>query len=388
MLATNGDITMSDRNNLRDSAQEQAEIEDKPRASRIDIEWGAINAFRELLRVASRGNMSHSTYQSAIEFGGSVYPDLLGEDRSLLRRARESRLTTEYRQKAGAKQQLGEDVTALQLAEEELSEIENLINASEFGEANALRRKKADLLESINELDPPDAIEHTLIFRDVNHADRNLPSIRTEHNFREFKLPDDNVLRITLYHPSVPEHISGADLMYEVHDIKAKTVNVVFIQYKIWHERTMYLSDPRMNAQLEKMREHTCKAGLCKNDTVEYRFPYCASFLRPTDKLQSADQSLRSTGEHLPICRIAECTTLGPKGGAKLEYNGIKKTSLAYDVFEVMFNRKRIGSRALSYTELGEIYEKFQLLRERDRLLIHAQDFTPLLPETGDNESN
>jgi hypothetical protein len=68
--------------------------------SRIDSEWVALNAFRELLKLATKGDMSKSTYDDALEFGGQLYPALLGQEVSLLRRARESDTTKEYRQRA------------------------------------------------------------------------------------------------------------------------------------------------------------------------------------------------------------------------------------------------------------------------------------------------
>ncbi len=44
--------------------------------------------------------MVKSTYDNALQLGGEVYPDLLGDEVSLLKRERESDTTKEYRQKA------------------------------------------------------------------------------------------------------------------------------------------------------------------------------------------------------------------------------------------------------------------------------------------------
>ena len=63
--------------------------------SRIDPEWITLNAFRDLLKIASKGDLSKSTYNEALEFGGALYPALLGRESSVLRRVRESDTTME-----------------------------------------------------------------------------------------------------------------------------------------------------------------------------------------------------------------------------------------------------------------------------------------------------
>ena len=68
--------------------------------SRIDAEWIALNAFRGLTKIASKGDMAKSTYDNALDFGGELYPELLGPESSVLRRERESDTAKEYRQKA------------------------------------------------------------------------------------------------------------------------------------------------------------------------------------------------------------------------------------------------------------------------------------------------
>ena len=45
---------------------------------RIDAEWVALSAFRELLKLSTKGNMSKSTYAEALDFGAELYPALLG----------------------------------------------------------------------------------------------------------------------------------------------------------------------------------------------------------------------------------------------------------------------------------------------------------------------
>ncbi|EJG5880614.1 hypothetical protein NAE44_003371, partial [Salmonella enterica] len=106
-----------------------------------------------------------------------------------------------------------------------------------------------------------------------------------------------------------------------------------------------------------------------------YRFPCCSAFIRPTDKLQSADQKLMSTGEHLPICKIDECTSTGKRGARLLEYDNIKDISLSNESFEFLFNTGKIGSRNLTYDELTQLYSNFLQESSLSRVMIYAQEF-------------
>ena len=88
----------------------------------------------------------------------------------------------------------------------------------------------------------------------------------------------------------------------------------------------MCLGDERLSLQLERLENFLCIAKLCEGPEGSnlYRFPHCAGFLRPTDRLQRPNQKFVSTGEHLPICKIGECSTLGPRGGKILRYQDIR----------------------------------------------------------------
>lgn len=107
----------------------------------------------------------------------------------------------------------------------------------------------------------------------------------------------------------------------------------------------------------------------------KFRFPYCAAFFRPTDKLQSASQELRSSGEHIPVCMIDGLIKVGPRGGKNLEYEEIRRVSLNHLVFEDLFCNGKIGSRTLSMEELAELYDGI-LENGEGKLVVHAQQFS------------
>jgi hypothetical protein len=350
---------------------------------RVNAEWVALSAFRGLTKIASNGDMGKSTYDNALDLGGALYPELLGPENSVLRRERESDTTKEYRQRATL-MSVGQPTptSPLELVNAELEILKRLLKVSEQNKdkkksVDQLRRKVGQLTTSQNELDEVKHSENQLIFRDAYNVTRTLPSLKDGHAYRDFALPDGKILRLRVLHPDKPEHITGADIIYERHHITTQSASVVVVQYKTWEEKRLYLSDPRMHSQLGKMQKFLCERGYCAevNTHKSYRFPHCSAFLRPTDKLQNSDQKFISTGEHLPICCIDQCTTTGEQGASILEYSGIKHMSLSSDLFEHLFNKERIGSRQIPYAELGELYAEHSIISQSDTVVIYAQEF-------------
>ena len=336
---------------------------------------------RELLSLVSEGGAAQSTYDKALAFGAQICPEILGKDVSVIRRYRESDTVKEFRQKAKAKSKISQtEISPLELVRAEIVDYNAMLKAGlKREETDRLKKRLGELVRAEATLDPQHHTENQVIFRDVDKADRGIPEIDIGLGSRDFQLPDGNVLRLRVLHPDKPEHISGADVMFERHDRKNETVNIVGVQYKIWIKRQMYLNDDRMKRQLADMKTFYCDSGLCgrSDGDHEFRFPHCSAFLRPTDQLQSPDQRLISTGEHVPICQIDNVKTVGPKGGEKLVYDDIRDLSLSHGVFEGLFNTKKLGSKTLTYDELAHLYQRFGDIAEKDRLLIHAQEFEP-----------
>ncbi len=351
---------------------------------RVDAEWIALNAFRGLTKIASKGDLSKSTYDNALDLGGALYPDLLGPENSVLRRDRESDTSKEYRQKA----QLltirnRERVDPIELLRADIEEFKGLLSIAEQNKGDKtrvdqLKKKLGQLINAEREMIPVGHTENQLIFRDAYNVQRDLPSLASGQGYRDFKLPDDNVLRVRVLHPDRPEHISGADIIYERHSPHAASASIVAVQYKIWSGKALYLTDARMTEQIKRLQAFTCDKNICQNSeqALEYRFPCCAAFLRPTDKLQKTDQKYFSTGEHLPICKIDECKTVTERGAEILEYSQMRDISLNSEMFEYLFNKGKIGSRALSYDELNLLYSEFLVSSSEDNVVIYAQEFS------------
>lgn len=349
---------------------------------RVDAEWLMINAVRELLKMATKGDIRKSTYNNAMEFGGEIYPDLLGPDVSLLRRERESDTAKEYRQRARLKSlKTGENIDPLSLIVTDIFEIEDLLQIAKMESSrervDQLKRKLNLLNYAKDDLSPEKHTENQLIFRDAYNSQRNLPELGLGKGCKDYELPDGNVLRIRVLHPDKPEQVTGADILYERHATYDAEASVVAVQYKIWEEKVLRLNDERMQGQLNRLEAFTCKNGLCTSpgNGKKYRFPHCAAFLRPTDKLQKVDQKLISSGEHVPICLIDECTTKSERGVDTLTYNSMRGTSLSNEVFEYLFNAGRIGSRMIPYKELAELYKKYEVAGSENHVVIHAQEY-------------
>lgn len=350
---------------------------DEANRARLNAEWLATNAFREVMHLATEGDSRKSTYDQALAFGATMVPSLLGQD-SLIKRAHESEIAREYRQLAEATSaKEGKEVSALSLLQEQIDKYDSAIKTGRNQQkTDQIKKRLSAMQRARDELDPNTHSEHALIFRDAYNVHRELPEIKVGHGHKDFKLSNTSFLRIRVFHPDKAEQISGADVFYERHDRVAATASVVAVQYKIWEDKTLHLSDGRMQEQLGKMKVLLCDQKHCSpgHQDHSFRFPYCSAFLRPTDKLQTADQRLASTGEHLPICQIKNVKSEGPRGAEVLTHENICRMSLNHEVFEGLFTHGKIGSRTLSYPELQVIYSRLELAN-KDKLLVHAQDF-------------
>lgn len=326
--------------------------------------------------------MRKTTYDVAMEFGGDLYPELLGPDVSILRRERESDTVKEYRQRARLKsKKTATTISPVELLNEDISDIEELLEVAKSERnrerVDQLKRRLILLKNARDELSPEKHSENQLIFRDAYNFGRDLPELGFGKAYKGYRLPDGNMLRVRVLHPDIPEQVTGADIVYERHNPYEEAASIVAVQYKIWEKKALRLNDPRMQEQLKRLEQFTCKNGLCNStdDHSAYRFPCCAGFLRPTDKLQRADQKLISSGEHIPICHIDKCTTMTNRGVEVLTYDSMVGTSLSSEAFEYLFNAGRIGSRMIPYDYLVDLYASYQIAASKDHVVIHAQEF-------------
>lgn len=361
-----------------------SQYEDSSYRQRLDTEWTLLNAIREMLGVALKGEIT-PTYAQSIAIGKSIAPQIFDTEASLLGKSKEPALAREYRQRAEASSQLeGESINPLQLIDEDIEYYGRLLTTS--GERDLIQRK-LDAIRDVRILfTNKKYTENQLILRDYRVERQlidSLPSVPIEGDtYREYQISKGRGMRIRLLHPDPPEHSLGADLIYEQYWDKKKLGRLTVVQYKIWNGRVLYFSQAgNLEKQLLKLRNAFCDRELCKpfeggSRENSYRLPYCVAFLRPTDQLQSPDSRLISSGLHVPICTILRILERQQnERGKKLDSANFRSEALSHKVFEELFNANMLGSRWLSYEEIENLYRQHKILQPYERIVLHAQEF-------------
>lgn len=333
-----------------------------------------------MLGIALKGQ-TQPTYQQSLNFGKAVAPAIFDTDQSLLGRTKEDILVSEYRQRAEAATVVRKQkVEPVDLVDKDIEENKSLLHTG--GENNLIKRR-VDILERVRtQLLPKTYTENQLILRDVFKIKRDLPVPPQDGDtYRDYELAKGRGLRIRMLHPDPPEHAIGADLIYEQYWDAKKLARVVAVQYKIWNGKSLYLSQAtNLEQQLKKLESIFCANDLCKayanSKRIDaYRLPFCAAFLRPTDKLQSPDSQFVSKGLYVPIC-VVQKQLQDPNSKHKiLERKRIRSESLSHAVFEELFNINMLGSKWLTYSEIEQLYKIHGLFNNNDRIILHAQEY-------------
>ncbi len=347
---------------------------------RLDVEWTTLSALREMLGIALKGTQT-PTYRQALDLGKVVAPSLFDSESSLLGKGVEPALVEQYREKADGLSQIeGHVVNPLDLLEKDIELNKRIIRTE--GTRDQVRKQLSALERARPYFLPREYTENQLIIRDVHKAERPFPSPPIDGDtYRDFELSEQRRLRIRSLHPDPPEHSLGADLIYEHHWEKKRLVRLALVQYKIWDGKRLYLSQARgARLQMEKLHRVLCDKNFCSppdtdKDRTRFRLPYCAAFLRPTDKLQEPGSRLISSGLHIPVCRALASTVSTNQGGEKIERKIIRSESISHKVFEEMFNVRILGTRWLTYDELWSLYSEHNILRPEEKVIIHGQEF-------------
>src|SRR5262245_21208742 len=123
---------------------------------RLDSELTTVNAVRELILLVTRGDCSQATYEHAFALGAEICPEILGEEVSLLRRAMESEVAREFRQRTAAMtREGGREITALELLKKEIAHDEKLFNGARSKQrTDQLKRRLLAMKNAAEEIDP------------------------------------------------------------------------------------------------------------------------------------------------------------------------------------------------------------------------------------------
>ncbi len=361
-----------------DSSDSFRQSDDSPYQERVNAQWMAAVALRDTIGIVSE----RPTYEQILGLADELAPDLFGRH-NLLAQERESLEAREYRQMADAlSADEGRLVSPSEATTRDIEKIRRLLTGKSTTERDLLKRRLYKLEQVLKEFEKRPYTENQLIVRDAYVGD-TLPIALKGDGYHDIALPGGRVMRIRLIHPDPPENILGVDLLYEHHHIAKEQVRLAALQYKRWHKNVFYTSDdPRTEQQLERLQKAFCKNNLCqevtgRQDKSLYRLPYCSAFLRLTDKLQYPEARFATGGYHIPICVVERSWQATLFGNLKLTMEDIKHESVNTNVFEEMFNAEMLGSRWISYQELEDLYQQYNLLKLGENIIIHAQDFVP-----------
>lgn len=336
---------------------------------------------REAVSIAKRTKQS-IPYRKALELAYDLSPDLHKELSDLLTKANESDLVKYYKQKADLiSKETGVLVFAEHIITEDLDKEKRLLNLGE--NANLIQRKIFELEAALEYFQPEDISENYILNHDF--------SLTTKHPFfekklydnaklKDYELSDRRILRLRLLHPDKAERVIGSDLVYEQFNLRTNRVRFIHLQYKTWDNKALYFSNGNMVDQIEKLNANICKSGYCQNENGKkhsdnYRLPFCAAFLRPTNFLTKPDANLISSGIHLPICMVNKIREIDKKISAK---NIIGK-NIGHRVFEELFIDNIIGSNWIPIEQLEKFCTEKGITTQTARIRVHAQEVMDIL---------
>jgi hypothetical protein len=340
---------------------------------RLNTEWAFCVALRETLATAYGYT---PTYRAIYNISDKIFPTLMGSENSLLAKEYQSKIVREYIQEAEAANKLDDThVTAISLLEKDIAKNQRYILPNQ--ENDAIRQKIGRLRAAHEELLQIRQSENELIFRDALEIERDFPVSGRGRNYVEFQLPKNRRLRVRVLHPDKPEHLMGADVIYENYSESNSLVRFVTLQYKMWEGKSLIV-DSRSQKQIEKLSKFFCEADFCiektrpNQNSSSFRFPYCSSFLRPTDRLQSAAGKHLSSGYHVPICKVLK--DFSQNNRRSIPISDLENQTVNQDIFENLFNLNMIGSDYITYQELENLYKNSGILDSSQKITIHAQE--------------
>ncbi|WP_339790462.1 hypothetical protein [uncultured Imperialibacter sp.] len=354
------------------------EFKDEAEYKVTQTEWALLNLIREVRGISTKGAMP--TYYNSIKLAQQLAPDIFNEKSVIVKRHHEPELARAFRQQAEAQSALEKrEVAPLEMVDKRISELNNFLSSGI--DQKDLIDKELGKLRAVRSLFlPKNVSEDFILSHDVKSFKFGVEPIAIATKHSDYQVAENRIIRVRLIHPDQGEQKMGADLIYEQYDHENKKVRFVMAQYKIWDGTLLYWSQARnLDAQLKKMHDNLCSNKYCLSEagllaTGEFRYPYCAAFLRPTDKLQYKDSPFSSSGMHIPICQINSVVTESKDGNKILEKSKMRSSSISQKVFEDGFNYNQVGSRWMTYDEAEELYLKHRILEDGEKIILHVQE--------------
>lgn len=367
---------------------------------RADGQWIFAVGWREGMTIAFRKSIS---YAQAFAAADKCAPEILGRQELLfghdessaarLYRENAASLTAKLQRETGSTEKR---IRPIEVIDQDIRELEDLLSSGNG--YNRMQRAKLDELRNTHR----EFEEQEIIRRDepetlLHDWDRgiDLPTFLPQqaNNYHDFALPRERVMRIRFTHTTKAENIAGVDLIYEFHRPKEKKARLAVVQYKLPQNtsKNVIIND-KIQEQLDKMRDVFCENELCAGPSYHdkpvnnrpYQLPHCCAFFRPTERLQSLNSRLATTGYHIRICDIDRvCDYTKTPGRNKVITPDISRQhGISYTIFEELFNTERLGSRWLSYDQLQKFHQAFDIIRPSEQAGIYIQEAPEPEPAT------
>jgi hypothetical protein len=353
-----------------------------PEDKKRDVAFNVVVSVRDAISLAQKKQVP-PTYEQALKITHDIDEKLYNFCSQQLTKKNENDTVKLFKERADAETlKQGKSITATDLLQEEVKSYRELLITPNLPKEKTrfLNNHIASLEAAIENLKPRRLSEHRILERDFCKIDRT--HLGAEKHFEtddyiDYKIANDRYLRVRLLHPDKPEHILGADLIYEQFSVETEKVRIAVLQYKTWDNGVLYFSQSNnIEAQLLKLKANLCDKDFCKqpahlNGQLDYRFPYCCAYIRPTDKLQNSDSKMISQGIHIPVCSALQIKN---DNGNKIEKNQVRHSTLTHEVFENLFNHSFIGSRWIAITELEEFYRDKKILEPDRSFKLYAKE--------------
>lgn len=355
----------------------------------------ATAAMRDALKLSTKST-ENVTYENAIDLLDDLDPELTSNMLKYLGDKNESELVQQFKEKAELLSLTQNSTVSIQsLIKREIAELEDLVNKAGNLKAKKTKLTKTRILSlyaALKNLEPRRRSENIILTHDFNLSFKisGYKEIGSSYTYKDYAVDKSTSIRIRLLHPDESEHITGADLIYEVHDMVLNKVRFVFLQYKVWKDGSISLKPENRNSkQIIKLQTHLCDKNLCeyseKNTVAGFRFPPCSAFLRPTDRYQIEKERMVSSGLHIPIC---QSLTKSATNKFLLSKKQISRESLNQYLFETLFSMGLVGSDWHSYETIKELYLSSKILEPSDNIKIYATKFNFTHGENTNSKGN
>lgn len=353
-----------------------------PNDQKRDIAFNVIVSVRDAISIAQKKPIP-PTYEQALRIVHDIDENLYNFCSKELTRKNENDTVKLFKERAEAESiKEGRTITAIDLLRHEIDTYRELLSTPNLDKEKTrfLKNHIGSLEAAIENLKPRRLSEHRILERDFCKVDRThlgAEKFFETDNYVDYKISNDRFLRIRLLHPDRPEHILGADLIYEQYNVETEKVRLAVLQYKTWENGVLYFSQAsNLESQMLKLKSHLCDNRFCErpahlNGQLDYRFPYCCAYIRPTDKLQHSDSKMVSQGIHIPLCSALQIKN---ENGNKIEKSQIRHSTLTHEVFENLFNHSFIGSRWIPVSEIETFYRERQVLEPEQTLKLYAKE--------------